>query len=69
MIEFGKWIEPIMTKAKQAPTIAPFFLKFCSEFFAFSYSVEERFSAMSSRKSLCERMHRVNRRVATESKV
>ena len=48
IIELGKWIEPIMMKAKQAPTMAPFLLKFCSEF-SVPYSVLENFSAISSR--------------------
>ena len=71
MIELGKWIEPMTTKAKHTPILAPFDLKFCSDFLVVSYSesVREKRSAMLSRKLLCERAKRRMSRIANDFSV
>ena len=71
MIELGKWIEPMTTKAKHTPMLAPFDLKFCSDFLAVSCpeSVREKRSAMFSRKLLYERVKRRMSRIANDFSV
>ena len=71
MIELGKWMEPMHTKAKQTPILAPFALKFCSDFLVVfcSESVREKRSAMLSRKLLYDRPKRIIRRIAIDFSV
>ena len=71
MRELGKWMEPMHTKAKHTPILAPLALKFCSDFLVvfYSESVRENRSAMLSRKLLCERAKRIMRRTASDFSV
>ena len=71
MIELGKWIEPMHTKAKHTPILAPLDLKFCSDFLVVFYpeSVREKRSAMCSRKLLCDRANRRMSRIAIDFRV